>query len=430
LYLTKENKMELFSPGFFSALLAIVVIDLVLAGDNAIVIALAARGLPAHLRNKAIVWGTVGAIVVRTAMTMIVVWLLKIPGLLLVGGAALLWIAYKLLINPDNHGEGHVSQAASFWDAMKTIVIADAVMGLDNVLAVAGAAHGNFLLVVLGLLISIPIVIGGSKLILSFVQRYPMIIYIGAAVLAWTGVKMMANEPLIKDYAVAAGAYIYLLEAVVIVTVLLAGFRANHVKVRQRVAAKVVDLAAIPVAPPSAAPIETKGGNMMQKVLIPVDGSANSQLAVKHVVNRFISGHGVEVHLLYVSVPFSRHVSSFVSRRNREDYYRDVGLQALQPARDLLNQHNIPHAVHIELGSKAQTINKMAERLHIDEIVIGTARKNTLTRVLEDSVTSKVLETAQVPVEIIVGAEASRWERYGLPAGIGALIAAMLIAAD
>jgi YjbE family integral membrane protein len=422
--------MELFSPEFFSALLAIVVIDLVLAGDNAIVIALAARGLPAHLRNKAIVWGTVGAIVVRTAMTVLVVWLLKIPGLLLIGGAALLWIAYKLLINPDNHSEGHVAQATGFWSAMKTIVIADAVMGLDNVLAVAGAAHGNFLLVVMGLLISIPIVIWGSKLILKFVERYPAIIYIGAAVLAWTGVKMMANEPLMKEYAIAAGAYIYLLEVVAIVAVLVAGFRTNHVKVRQRVAAKVVDLAAVSVTSLPEVPIETKGGNMMEKILIPVDGSVNSQLAVKHVVNRFISGAGVEVHLLYVSVPFSRHVSGFVSRRNREDYYRDRGLQALQPARDLLNQRGIPHAVHIELGPKAQTINKIAQRLHIDEIVIGTARKNTLTRILEDSVTSKVLEIADVPVEVIVGAEASRWERYGLPAGIGAVIAALLIAAD
>jgi YjbE family integral membrane protein len=155
--------MELFSTEFFSALFAIVIIDLVLAGDNAIVIALAARSLPEHLRKRAVMWGTVGAIVVRSAMTMVVVWLLKIPGLLLVGGALLLWIAYKLLLNQDEGEDGHnVVATTSFWGAMKTIIIADAVMGLDNVLAVAGAAHGSFLLVVLGLLISIPIVIWGS----------------------------------------------------------------------------------------------------------------------------------------------------------------------------------------------------------------------------------------------------------------------------
>jgi YjbE family integral membrane protein len=422
--------MDLFSPEFFSALLAIVVIDLVLAGDNAIVIALAARGLPVHLRNKAIVWGTVGAIVVRTAMTVVVVWLLKIPGLLLLGGAALLWIAYKLLINPENHGEGHVSTATNFWSAMRTIVIADAVMGLDNVLAVAGAAHGNFILVIAGLLISIPIVVWGSKLILNVVQRYPAIIYIGSAVLAWTGVKMMTNEPLIKPYLVDLGAYVYLIDAMVIVTVLLAGFRVNQSKVQQRVAAKVVDLAFEPTSSETQTTMDTKGGNAMQKILIPVDGSANSQLAVQHVINRFISGPGLEVHLLYVSVPFSRHVSRFIGRRNREDYYREHGLQALKPARDLLTQRGIPHRVHIELGAKAQTINHLAQKLQVNEIVIGTARKKTLTRVLEDSVTSKVLEIAQVPVEVIVGTDASRWERYGLPASVGAAIAALLIAAD
>jgi predicted tellurium resistance membrane protein TerC len=110
------------------------------------------------------------------------------------------------------------------------------VMGLDNVLAVAGAAHGNFLLVVMGLLISIPIVIWGSKLILGLVERYPVIIYIGAAVLAWTGVKMMSAEPLLKTYVAAAGAYLYLLDVLVVAAVLLAGFRANHAKHRQRVA--------------------------------------------------------------------------------------------------------------------------------------------------------------------------------------------------
>src|SRR5688572_14557751 len=158
--------MELFSGEFFSALAAIIIIDLVLAGDNAIVIALAARGLPGHLARRAILWGTFGAIAVRSAMTLVVVWLLKIPGLLFLGGLALVWIGYKLLAPQKEEGpDSHRQSATSFWAAMKTIIVADAVMGLDNVMAVAGAAHGSFLLVVLGLLISIPIVIWGSQLI-------------------------------------------------------------------------------------------------------------------------------------------------------------------------------------------------------------------------------------------------------------------------
>lgn len=188
--------MELFSMPWWSALLAIILIDLVLAGDNAIVIALAARNLPPEHQNKAIVWGTVGAIVVRSAMTVGVVWLLKIPGLMLVGGLGLLWIAYKL-ISDTSEGEHEGAGATTFWGAMKTIVVADALMGVDNVLGVAGAANGSFDLVVIGLLISIPIVVLGSKLVLRLVEKWPVIIHLGAAVLAFTAAQMIINEKLL-----------------------------------------------------------------------------------------------------------------------------------------------------------------------------------------------------------------------------------------
>ena len=188
--------MELFSMPWWSALLAIILIDLVLAGDNAIVIALAARNLPAEHQNKAIMWGTVGAIVVRSAMTVGVVWLLKIPGLMLVGGLGLLWIAYKL-ITDTSEDEHEGSGATTFWGAMKTIVVADALMGVDNVLGVAGAANGDFTLVVIGLLISIPIVVLGSKLVLRLVEKWPVIIHLGAAVLAFTAAQMIINEKLL-----------------------------------------------------------------------------------------------------------------------------------------------------------------------------------------------------------------------------------------
>jgi YjbE family integral membrane protein len=191
--------MDFLSADFLPALAAIIVIDLVLAGDNAIVIALAARNLPSHLRSRAIVWGTVGAIVVRTLLTLGVVWLLKVPGLMLAGGLMLLWIAYRLLT--DDGAEGHdLSPARSFWGAMQTIVIADAVMGLDNVLAVAGAAGGSSLLVVCGLVISVPIVIWGSTLILKWIERFPWIVYIGGAVLAWTAAKMGIGEPFVENW--------------------------------------------------------------------------------------------------------------------------------------------------------------------------------------------------------------------------------------
>ena len=185
---------------FLAALAAIVVIDLVLAGDNAIVIALAARNLPKALQRRAIIWGTVGAVVVRASLTVAVLWLLQIPGLLLAGGLLLVWIAYRLLASDDAGGKGEVKPATGFWSAMRTIVVADAVMGMDNVLAVAGAAHGSALLVVLGLIISIPIVVWGSTLIIRWIERFPGLLYIGGAVLAWTAAKMMLGEPLVEEW--------------------------------------------------------------------------------------------------------------------------------------------------------------------------------------------------------------------------------------
>src|ERR1700716_1326603 len=187
-------------PDFWPALAAIVVIDLVLAGDNAIVIALAARSLPKALQRRAIAWGTVGAVVLRSALTVGVLWLLEIPGLMLAGGVLLVWIAWRLLTGDEAGREHEIAPALGFWSAMRTIVIADAVMGLDNVLAVggaaAGAAHNSVLLVVLGLLISIPIVVWGSTLILRWIERLPILLYAGGGVLAWTAVKMMTAEPL------------------------------------------------------------------------------------------------------------------------------------------------------------------------------------------------------------------------------------------
>jgi YjbE family integral membrane protein len=190
--------MEFLSTAWWSALLAIILIDLVLAGDNAIVIALAARNLPQQLQRRAIVWGTIGAIAVRSGMTVGVVWLLQIPGLMALGGAGLVWIAYRLLADQDGEAaRGPV--AGTFWGAMKTIVVADALMGIDNVLGVAGAAHGSFELVVIGLVVSVPIVVFGSTVVLKLVARFPLIIHAGAAVLAFTAAKMIVDEPLLDD---------------------------------------------------------------------------------------------------------------------------------------------------------------------------------------------------------------------------------------
>jgi YjbE family integral membrane protein len=221
--------MELFSAPFFSALIAVVIIDLALAGDNAIVIAIAARNVAKHLRKRAIIWGTAGAIVVRAVMTLFVVWLLQIPGLLLLGGLLLIWIAYRLLA-PAKERRHPDTAAVTFWDAMKTIIIADAVMGFDNVLGVAGAAHESFLLVIIGLLISVPIVVWGSTLILGWIVRFPGLIYVGAGVLAWTSAKMITDEPMIRGFLVHKPIVVWGTYALIIGAVLLAGYIVNKRK--------------------------------------------------------------------------------------------------------------------------------------------------------------------------------------------------------
>jgi len=205
---------------FLTGLLTVIAIDLVLAGDNAILIGLAARKLPVHQQKKVILWGAVGAIIIRTIATLAVVWLLEIPGLHLVGGLLLVIIAYKLLVDDDKHDD--IKAGESFWAAIRTIIIADALMGLDNVLAVAGAAHGDILLVILGLLVSVPVVMWGSTLILKWIERFPVIITIGSGILAWTASKMIVGEPYLNEFF--TNSFIkYGFEIVVIAGVIIAG---------------------------------------------------------------------------------------------------------------------------------------------------------------------------------------------------------------
>src|SRR6185369_4430554 len=410
--------------------MAIVIIDLVLAGDNAIVIALAARNVPARLRTKAIVWGTAGAIVVRTLLTMVVVWLLAVPGLLFAGGTLLIWIAYKLLLpEPEDDNGVKLNSVNGFWAAIRTIVVADIVMGLDNVLAVAGAAHGSFMLVALGLLISIPIVVWGSTVILRFIDRYPAFVYLGAGVIAWTAAKMMIHEPLLAAFYDEYKVVPPLMYMVIVVGVLAAGFFKNHRRIESRITAHLARLKQQPIDSSVASPI-AKGDVAMQRILVPADGSPNSQYAVRQVINEFMKDSALEVHLLNVQPAFSRHIANFVSRSNRHDYHRAQSQKALGPVKQLLENHGVPYAEHLEVGDKATLIAQAARRLRCDRIVMSTARKNSLTRMLEDSTTNRVLEATDVPVEIIAGDTVSPVERFGIPASVGAAIVLLLMATD
>ncbi|MBE9912789.1 TerC family protein [Paenibacillus donghaensis] len=211
---------------FLAKLINIVFLDLILAGDNAIVIGLAARNLPSSTQKKAIFYGTGGAVLLRIAATVIVVWLLNIPWLLLAGGVLLIGIAYKLLADDDEHAD--VKAGRTFWSAVGTIIMADAAMGLDNVIAIAGAAQQNILLVVLGLLISVPIVVWGSTIFIKLITRFPWIIYLGSAVLAYTASKMITQEKRLQPFFESHSAVRIALIAIVMIGVLAAGYVKKH----------------------------------------------------------------------------------------------------------------------------------------------------------------------------------------------------------
>lgn len=185
---------------FLIGLVSIIIIDLVVSGDNAMVIALASRRLPDEQRRKAILWGTFGAVALRVFMTVIAVYLLKVPFLQAIGGLFLIWVAVKLLVDNAGDEELNIKEGNTFGQAIRTIIMADLILSMDNIFAVAGAADGHIWLVLIGLAISIPVIIWGSGIILNLINRYPALIYIGAGVLGWTAGSMMVHDKMIAPY--------------------------------------------------------------------------------------------------------------------------------------------------------------------------------------------------------------------------------------
>ena len=199
---------ELETAAFWVGLWQIILVNVVLSGDNAVVIALAARSLPPHQQTKAIVWGAGAAVVLRIILTVIAVEMLKWPWLKLIGAALLLWIAVKLLV-PEDGGDDGIESSDNLWAAIKTILIADLVMSLDNVIGVAAAAKGSITLLILGLAISIPLVVFGATVLMKLMQRFPVIITIGAGLLGWVAGDMSATDPVVKAWVDANAAWLH-----------------------------------------------------------------------------------------------------------------------------------------------------------------------------------------------------------------------------
>jgi YjbE family integral membrane protein len=201
--------VELYSPEFWIALGQIIMIDILLGGDNAVVIALASRRLPDAQRKKAIFWGMFGAVALRVVLIFFALQLLKVPFLKIVGGLLLLWIGIKLLLPQDEDGGHDIDASTHLLGAIKTIVLADAVMSLDNVIGIAGAAKDSLGLVVFGLLFSIPIIIWGSRFVLTLMDRFPAVILLGAALLGWIGGGMLADDVVLKPWTANFGSTLH-----------------------------------------------------------------------------------------------------------------------------------------------------------------------------------------------------------------------------
>jgi YjbE family integral membrane protein len=215
---------EISSPLFWTAVLQIIAIDIMLGGDNAVVIALACRKLPQSQRAKGIFWGVLGAIGLRVVMIFFALQLLAIPYLKIAGALMLLWIGVKLQIPEDDGVHGQVDGGTTLFAAIKTIIVADAVMSLDNVIAVAGASRGSIVLVTFGILVSIPIVVYGSKLVITLMDRFPLVITAGAALLGWIAGGMLLTDPAFPAGMAQAVPYAhYVFGGVGAVLVVLAG---------------------------------------------------------------------------------------------------------------------------------------------------------------------------------------------------------------
>jgi len=193
--------VEYFNDAWVIAVLQIIAIDIILGGDNAIIIALACRNLPKDQRLAGILWGTAGAIILRVILVFFATSLMEIPGLRLIGGILLIWIGVKLLTEVETHNlDGKINQSSNLLTAIRTIIIADFVMSLDNALAITAAAKGDIGLVVFGLLLSVPIIIWGSALILRLMERFPVIITAGAGLLGWLGGGLMISDKLLAEF--------------------------------------------------------------------------------------------------------------------------------------------------------------------------------------------------------------------------------------
>ena len=394
--------MEFGSPQFWIALMQIIGINIVLSGDNAVVIALAARALPPRQQKQAILWGSGAAVVMRILLTIVAVELLRLPYLKLVGAVLLLWIAVKLLI-PEREGEGTGESVGSLSSAVKTILIADLVMSLDNVIAVAAAAKGSLTLLIIGLAISIPLVIFGSTMLLKLMERWPFIITLGAALLGWVAGDMAVTDPLITQWVKTTAPLLHwVVPAAGVVFVIVLG-KALAAQMLARAPALVALGQRVPAPAAAEAPALARPG-WLNRILLPVDASENAARAVEYVIAHLRSHPApetIDIHLLNVQRPVSGDVSTFVAKESLEDYHRERSLLALERPRKILDAAGAKYSVHMLVGRPWEAISDYAAAHQCDHIVMGTRGLGSYTGGALGSVALGVAQRSQVPVVLV-----------------------------
>lgn len=384
------------TTGFWIALLQIIGADIVLSGDNAVVIALATRSLPPQQQRKAIFWGTFAAVAMRITLTVVAVTLLKLPALKLVGSVLLLWIAIQLLLpEAENHGEGH--SIGNMGAAIRTILLADVVMSTDNIIAIAGAAKGSVLLLAIGLAVSIPLVVFTSTFLLKLMERYPVIIALGAALLGYVAGEMAVSDMLAAPWIEANAPWLHqvLPVAGAIVVVAMGKLLAA------RAAKREAELPSAEVLKEGAvAPSEEI---RMHKLLLPIDGSDGSMRAVDQLVAmRDWFRKPLEVHLLNVQHVLHKDIGQFVGAAEVHAYHQEQGARELADACARLDQAGVPYRTHIVTGELAgETIAHFAREHGIDQILMCTHGRSPIGEFVLGSVAKGVIQHGMMPVTLV-----------------------------
>jgi YjbE family integral membrane protein len=362
--------MDLGTSQFWIALLQIIGVNIVLSGDNAVVIALAARSLPDKQRKQAVVIGSAAAVVMRIILTVVAVEILRLSYLKLIGAALLLWIGVQLLApeGEDEDSDGTKKAATGMAAAVRTILLADLVMSLDNVIAVAAAAKGSLLLLVLGLLISIPLVIFGSTLLMKLMDRWPIIVTIGAALLGWVAGEMAVSDPSVQEWIDAHAAWLhYGAPAAGALLIVIVGKGLAARAAAREDARPAIDLATASDQGQSAA--AEAGGLTFLFAADDSEGSIRAAEALVKMLPRYCDP--VKLHLLNVQPAAHGDVGAFVGKRDIADYHHEQGLAALKPVREIFDRAGIPYVVHIGVGDLPQVIAHYVKQTRSDQIFVG-----------------------------------------------------------